>query len=219
MATAVLLLTRIPPDGLCGCEWFWRIWLQAPSRAKLQHGAAIERAGSVGQMKGWNGSSRYTQRVVGSGIKAQVENPEVRVKEADPVINQVIDKLKHINQLLQGRSIPKLGTLDLIETGSGDTEGPYSGDCDDEDGCWGSGSGPGGRRTAIGTTKQERRRGIRVWSFSPRLVPSLAFHGAPNAPAPPNTSSQDPPNSASFTARISACVLKRSGQIAQPHSL
>ncbi|XP_036416741.1 glypican-5a [Colossoma macropomum] len=141
----------------------------------------------------WNGADvvrSYTQRVVGSGIKAQAENPEVRVKEADPVINQVIDKLKHINQLLQGRSIPKLGTLDLIETGSGDTEGPYSGDCDDEDGCWGSGSGPGVRRTTIGTTK-----------------------------SPPNAASQDPPNSASFTARISACMLKRSGQIAQPHSL
>ncbi|KAM6942836.1 glypican-5a [Xenentodon cancila] len=92
----------------------------------------------------WNGTSivkSYTLRVVGSGIKAQSGNPEVRVKEADPVINQVIDKLKHIIQLLQGKSIPKLGTLDQIETGSGDAEGRYSGDCDDEDGCGGSGGG------------------------------------------------------------------------------
>ncbi|KAI7811515.1 glypican 5a precursor [Triplophysa rosa] len=86
----------------------------------------------------------YTLRVVGNGIKAQAENPEVKVKEVDPVISQVIDKLKHINQLLQGRPIPKFGTLDQIETGSGDG---YSGDCDDEDGCWGSGSGPKDRRT------------------------------------------------------------------------
>uniref|UniRef100_A0A8C2EJ05 Glypican 5a n=1 Tax=Cyprinus carpio TaxID=7962 RepID=A0A8C2EJ05_CYPCA len=85
----------------------------------------------------------YTLRVVGNGIKAQAENPEVKVKEADPVISQVIDKLKHINQLLQGKSIPKLGTLDQIETGSGDG---YSGDCDDEDGCWGSGNGAAERR-------------------------------------------------------------------------
>lgn len=92
----------------------------------------------------WNGTSivqSYTLRVVGSGIKAQSSNPEVKVKEADPVINQIIDKLKHINQLLQGKSIPKLGTLDQIETGSGDSEGRYSGDCDDEDGCGGSGGG------------------------------------------------------------------------------
>ena len=42
---------------------------------------------------------------------------------------------------MQGKSIPKLGTLDQIETGSGDAEGHYSGDCDDEDGCSGSGGG------------------------------------------------------------------------------
>lgn len=92
----------------------------------------------------WNGTEivkSYTLRVVGNGIKAQSANPEVKVKGADPVINQIIDKLKHINQLLQGKSIPKLGSLDQIETGSGDTEGRYSGDCDDEDGCSGSGGG------------------------------------------------------------------------------
>ncbi|XP_060716736.1 glypican-5a [Tachysurus vachellii] len=90
----------------------------------------------------WNGISMvksYTKRVVGSGIRAQAQNPEVLVKEADPVINQVIDKLKHINQRLQGRFIPKLGTLDQIEMGSGDTDLVFSGQCDDEDGCWGSG--------------------------------------------------------------------------------
>lgn len=95
-------------------------------------------------MSCWNGTEivkSYTLRVVGSGIKAQSSNPEVKVKGADPVINQIIDKLKHINQLLQGKSIPKLGSLDQIETGSGDAEGRYSGDCDDEDGCSGSGGG------------------------------------------------------------------------------
>ncbi|XP_049574268.1 glypican-5a [Syngnathus scovelli] len=92
----------------------------------------------------WNGTDMvksYTLRVVGNGIKAQADNPEVKVKGADSVIHQIIDKLKHINQLLQGKSIPKLGTLDQIETGSGDAEGHYSGDCDDEDGCDGSAGG------------------------------------------------------------------------------
>ncbi|KAJ0056593.1 hypothetical protein NL108_010523 [Boleophthalmus pectinirostris] len=106
----------------------------------------------------WNGTNivhSYTLRVVGSGIKAQSSNPEVKVKEADPVINQIIDKLKHINQLLQGKSIPKLGTLDQIETGSGDSEGRYSGDCDDEDGCSGSGGG------------EVKRKGSRVSKTSP----------------------------------------------------
>lgn len=56
-----------------------------------------------------------------------------------------LNKLKScvcfLNQLLQGKTIPKLGSLDQIETGSGEAEGHYSGDCDDEDGCGGSGGG------------------------------------------------------------------------------
>ncbi|XP_029974515.1 glypican-5a [Salarias fasciatus] len=104
----------------------------------------------------WNGTEivkSYTLRVVGNGIKAQSANPEVKVKGADPVINQIIDKLKHINQLLQGKSIPKLGSLDQIETGSGDTEGRYSGECDDEDGCSGSGGGEFKRKVVSRVSK------------------------------------------------------------------
>ncbi|NXX94355.1 GPC5 protein, partial [Centropus bengalensis] len=50
----------------------------------------------------WNGEDvvrSYTHRVVGSGIKAQSANREVKVKGTDPVINQIIDKLKHIIQV------------------------------------------------------------------------------------------------------------------------
>ncbi|XP_049905126.1 glypican-5a [Epinephelus moara] len=114
----------------------------------------------------WNGTDivkSYTLRVVGNGIKAQSANPEVKVKGADPVINQIIDKLKHINQLLQGKSIPKLGSLDQIETGSGDLEGRYSGDCDDEDGCGGSGGG-------------EVQRKVRVTKLSPDVTGDHKHH-------------------------------------------
>jgi len=52
--------------------------------------------------------------VVGNGIKAQAENPEVKVKEADPVINQVIDKLKHINQVSLARKKPSNETLNKL---------------------------------------------------------------------------------------------------------
>lgn len=41
----------------------------------------------------------YTQHVVGNGIKAQTGNPEVKVKGMDPMINQIIDKLKHVIQV------------------------------------------------------------------------------------------------------------------------
>ncbi|NWW11052.1 GPC5 protein, partial [Oreocharis arfaki] len=50
----------------------------------------------------WNGEDvvrSYTLRVVGSGIKAQSANPEVKVKGTDPVISQIIDKLKHVIQV------------------------------------------------------------------------------------------------------------------------
>ncbi|XP_056464587.1 glypican-5-like [Gadus chalcogrammus] len=109
----------------------------------------VRELASADSLSCWNGADvvrSYTMRVVGNGIKAQSDNPEVKVKGADPVISQIIDKLKHVNQLLQGKSIPRLGSLDHIETGSGDREGRASGDCDDEDGCSGSGGGEG-RRT------------------------------------------------------------------------
>ncbi|KAM9764535.1 glypican-5a [Menidia menidia] len=122
----------------------------------------------------WNGTSivkSYTLRVVGNGIRAQSVNPEVKVKEADPVINQIIDKLKHINQLLQGKSIPKLGSLDQIETGSGDAEGRYSGECDDEDGCAGSGGG------------EVKRKVSRVSKLSPDVTSDYKHHHYHHPPA------------------------------------
>ncbi|XP_058714531.1 glypican-5 isoform X1 [Poecile atricapillus] len=93
----------------------------------------------------WNGEDvvkSYTHRVVGTGIKAQSANPEVKVKGTDPVISQIIDKLKHVIQLLQGKSFPKQDKWDLQQAGSGGgVDEEISGDCDDEDGCGGSGSG------------------------------------------------------------------------------
>ncbi|XP_030315144.1 glypican-5 [Calypte anna] len=104
----------------------------------------------------WNGEDvirSYTHRVVGSGIKAQSSNPEVKVKGTDPVINQIIDKLKHVIQLLQGKSFPKYEKWDLRQTGSGEgVDEQISGDCDDEDGCGGSGSGEVKRVLKIATS-------------------------------------------------------------------
>ncbi|NXC05995.1 GPC5 protein, partial [Orthonyx spaldingii] len=50
----------------------------------------------------WNGEDvvrSYMHHVVGSGIKAQSANPEVKVKGTDPVISEIIDKLKHVIQV------------------------------------------------------------------------------------------------------------------------
>ncbi|XP_038133538.1 glypican-3-like, partial [Cyprinodon tularosa] len=77
-------------------------------------------------------------------------------KQPEPVISQIIDKLKHINQLLnmvtvsekrwraRSRGTGSNGWSDDIE------EGFASGDCDDEDECAGvSGLGPPPRRKRL----------------------------------------------------------------------
>ncbi|XP_068178514.1 glypican-5a isoform X2 [Antennarius striatus] len=149
----------------------------------------------------WNGTNivkSYTLRVVGNGIKAQSSNPEVKVKGADPVVNQIIDKLKHINQLLQGKSIPKLGSLDQIETGSGDAGGHYSGDCDDEDGCGGSGGG------------EDRRKAPRVSKLSPDVINDQKnHHHHHHQHYPPATDSEieDPSGSLGLTAATWVLIL------------
>ncbi|RMC02344.1 hypothetical protein DUI87_21513 [Hirundo rustica rustica] len=40
----------------------------------------------------------YTSRVVSNGLKAQINNPELKVRGLDPLINNLIDKLQHFNQ-------------------------------------------------------------------------------------------------------------------------
>ncbi|KAM6124776.1 glypican-3 [Phoenicopterus ruber ruber] len=88
----------------------------------------------------WNGQEvmeRYSPQIPRNGAKAQPGNHEVKIKGPEPVISQIIDKLKHINQLLKGMALPR-------RKASGKTleEEEESGDCDDEDDCSG-GSGDG----------------------------------------------------------------------------
>ena len=72
-------------------------------------------------------------------MKNQFNLHELKMKGPEPVVSQIIDKLKHINQLLRTMSVPKGKVLDK----SLDEEGLESGDCgDDEDECIGS-SGDG----------------------------------------------------------------------------
>ncbi|XP_037103389.1 glypican-5a [Syngnathus acus] len=156
-----------------------------------------ELASDDGGLSCWNGTDivkSYTLRVVGNGIKAQADNPEVKVKGADSVIHQIIDKLKHINQLLQGKSIPKLGTLDQIETGSGDAEGHYSGDCDDEDGCDGSAGG-------------EVKKNIqKVSKLNPNVSSDHHHHHPPIKEAKVKVSSRSIRLTANFVAMTMTCL-------------
>ncbi|CAM4627975.1 unnamed protein product [Caretta caretta] len=89
----------------------------------------------------WNGQEivdRYSHQAVRNGGKAQAGTHEMKTKGPEPVISQLIDKLKHINQLLKGMSISRRKAPDKTT----DEDESESGDCDDEDDCSG-GSGNG----------------------------------------------------------------------------
>ncbi|XP_054025503.1 glypican-3 [Dryobates pubescens] len=88
----------------------------------------------------WNGQEvveRYSLQITRNGGKAQPGNHEVKMKGPEPVISQIIDKLKHINQLLKGMALPHRKA-----PGKTPEEEEESGDCDDEDDC-SRGSGDG----------------------------------------------------------------------------
>ncbi|XP_055034066.2 glypican-3 isoform X2 [Misgurnus anguillicaudatus] len=112
----------------------------------------------------WNGQE-MTDKFSGPGLKRvhpHGHGSESRQKPPEPVISQIIDKLKHINQLLRMVTLPEKrwrarpagGTAKRDPSGQGradeDEEGLESGDCDDEDECTGvSGLGPPPRRKRL----------------------------------------------------------------------
>ncbi|XP_060940712.1 glypican-5-like [Limanda limanda] len=91
----------------------------------------------------WSGDDvveSYSGRVVGNGLHAQRQNPEVKVRSVDPSLAEVKERLDRFNQETQER-FPKLDQVeDWDELGSGKSEGSSTG-CDDEDGCQASGDG------------------------------------------------------------------------------
>lgn len=92
----------------------------------------------------WSGDNvveSYTGRVVGNGLHAQRQNPEVKVRSPNPTLAEVKERLERFNQETQER-FPKLGQMEAWdELGSGEIEEGSTTDCDDEDGCQASGDG------------------------------------------------------------------------------
>ncbi|XP_029309997.1 glypican-5 isoform X2 [Cottoperca gobio] len=92
----------------------------------------------------WSGDDvveSYTGRVVGNGLHAQRQNPEVNVRSPNPTLAEVKERLELFNQETQEK-FPKLGQMGAWdELGSGETEEGSTTDCDDEDGCQASGDG------------------------------------------------------------------------------
>uniref|UniRef100_A0A8C5MDB8 Glypican 5 n=1 Tax=Leptobrachium leishanense TaxID=445787 RepID=A0A8C5MDB8_9ANUR len=92
----------------------------------------------------WNGEDvveSYTKPVVSNDMKAQVNNQEVKVRGRNAVISQVIENLRHFIQMGNEKRIrPERWHIGEGSGGGGRSEdSDPSGDCDDEDGCQGSG--------------------------------------------------------------------------------
>ncbi|XP_015228741.1 PREDICTED: glypican-5-like isoform X2 [Cyprinodon variegatus] len=91
----------------------------------------------------WVGSDvveSYTSKVVGHGLDAQRQNPEVKVHGMDHTLAEIKKSLEHFNQETQEK-FPELGEIEIWEElGSGEEQGSTT-DCDDEDGCQSSGDG------------------------------------------------------------------------------
>ncbi|KAL0973908.1 hypothetical protein UPYG_G00212810 [Umbra pygmaea] len=107
----------------------------------------------------WNGQE-MTARFTGPGVKrSHPHGYDSKNKALEPVISQIIDKLKHINQLLRLVTVPekrwraRSGGGQAADGGikaEEEDEGLESGDCDDEDDCVGeSGLGPPPRRKRL----------------------------------------------------------------------
>ncbi|XP_026109437.1 glypican-5-like isoform X2 [Carassius auratus] len=92
----------------------------------------------IDELTCWSGDDvvkSYTSRVVGSGVHAQRQNQEVRVRGADPVLMDAKNILELFNMEIQ-EVMPGVGLRESWdERGSGES----SAECDDEDGCEGSG--------------------------------------------------------------------------------
>ncbi|XP_040027758.2 glypican-5 isoform X1 [Gasterosteus aculeatus] len=92
----------------------------------------------------WSGDEvveSYAGRVVGNGLHAQRQNPEVKVRSPNPTLAEVKERLELFNQETEDM-FPQLGQVEAWdELASGETEEGSTTDCDDEDGCQASGDG------------------------------------------------------------------------------
>ncbi|XP_068570399.1 glypican-3 [Cebidichthys violaceus] len=143
----------------------------------------------------WNGQE-MTDRFPGPGLKRSHPGSESRSnKPPEPIISQIIDKLKHINQLLRLVTVSEKRWRARSRGGGGGAntwgdegeEGFESGDCDDEDECTGvSGLGPPPRRKRLRIFADlADNLAMDDFTFQEQLLtPRLATAGAGGASSP-----------------------------------
>uniref|UniRef100_A0A3Q2PUK3 Glypican-5-like n=1 Tax=Fundulus heteroclitus TaxID=8078 RepID=A0A3Q2PUK3_FUNHE len=137
----------------------------------------------------WGGNGvveSYTGRIIGNGLDAQRQNPEVKVRDMDPIMAEFKKRLEHFNQ----ETLEKFTNLSEIavweELGSGEEQGSTA-DCDDEDGCQSSGDGAEHNYVVNGRTSNGRQHGGDITQENPSKPPAVKVVGG----SPP-TSWQQP---------------------------
>ncbi|CAL8323653.1 unnamed protein product [Arctogadus glacialis] len=117
----------------------------------------------------------YTAKVVGNGLQAQRQNPEVKVRSPDPYLEEVKKRLEQFNQETQ-ESFPDMDqNSSWDDLGSGEVEEGSGTDCDDEDGCQASGDGKDmtlrtGRFTASSLIPQIQKKAAPISDTGHRSV-------------------------------------------------
>ncbi|XP_039457555.1 glypican-5 isoform X2 [Oreochromis aureus] len=83
----------------------------------------------------------YTGRVVGNGLHAQRNNPEVKVRNVECAVAEAKERLENFNTDTE-EMFPELAEMEAWEElSSGEREEGSTTECDDEDGCQASGDG------------------------------------------------------------------------------
>lgn len=132
----------------------------------------------------WSGQDvveSYAGRVVGNTLKAQRENPELTVRNTDPVLKGAKQRLEQLTQELLvelGWASKVRGRVEEEEGGSAHTEEGSGDDCDDEDGCEASGEesgdepgdAPSGRNPVGKDRTPPHRRPVHPHLLSPTQV-------------------------------------------------
>ncbi|KAF3699314.1 Glypican-5 Secreted glypican-5 Precursor [Channa argus] len=139
----------------------------------------------------WSGDDvveSYSGRIVGNGLYAQRQNPEVKVRSPDPRLTKVKERLELFSQETHER-FPKLSQIEpWDELSSGETEEGSTTECDDEDGCQASGDGQ--EKTCVRCHKNKSRRKLVIISVERE---PLALKGILWIAVHPDGSSEEKP--------------------------
>ncbi|TMS20034.1 hypothetical protein E3U43_006527 [Larimichthys crocea] len=139
---------------------------------------------AVEQHTCWSGQDvveSYAGRVVGSTLKAQRENPEMTVRNTDPVLKGAKLRLEQLTQELLVEldwARKTRGKVEEEEGGSAQTERGSGDDCDDEDGCEASGD-------ETGDTSSGRSPATKDMSSPPPPPPAARRPVPPHRVSPP----------------------------------